>query len=349
MSQNTLRRLALLPAALLLGWITLRYLLPILTPFLLAALLALAAEPLVSILHRRARIPRVVATGIGVTMTLTLLILILMVLGAILVRELSHLAGIVPDLGETALSGMESLKVWLLGLAGNMPDSVSPMVTNSVENMFSGGTALVDRITAWLLNLASGMVSRLPDSALGIGTFLLAGYMISAKLPALRQWLGKYLPESWSGHWLPTLQRLKKTVSGWLVAQSKLILVTFLVLSVGFFALQIPYALLWAMLICLVDALPILGTGSVLLPWSLVCFLQGDTVRGIGLLGIYAAASLLRSVLEPRLVGRQLGLDPLVTLLAMYTGYRLLGIGGMILAPLLAVTGIQLFSTQEKS
>ena len=346
MSQNSLRRLALLPAVLLLVWIFLRYLLPILTPFLLAGLLALAAEPLVGLLHKRTRLPRGVATGIGVTMTLTLLLLVVMVLGAILVRELGHLAGIVPDLGETALSGMESLKLWLLGLAGKMPESVSPMVTNSVENMFSDGTAMVDRVTGWLLNLASGMVSKLPDSAFGVGTFLLAGYMISAKLPALRQWAKKRMPDSWHKHWLPTLQRLKETVSGWLLAQSKLILVSFLVLSVGFLALQIPYSLLWAMLICLVDALPILGTGTVLIPWSLICFLQDDTVRGIGLLGIYAAASLLRSVLEPRLVGRQLGLDPLVTLLAMYAGYRLLGIGGMILAPLLAITGIQLFSAR---
>ena len=91
------------------------------------------------------------------------------------------------------------------------------------------------------------------------------------------------------------------------------------------------------------DALPVLGTGTVLVPWSLVCLLQGDTVRGIGLLGVYAAASLTRSVLEPRFIGRQLGLDPLVTLLAMYAGYRLWGLAGMILAPLLAVTVTQFF------
>ena len=181
------------------------------------------------------------------------------------------------------------------------------------------------------------MLAQLPDSVLGIGTWLLTGYMVSAKFPRLKQWLRSKLPQSWHKEYLPMLQRLKHSVSGWLLAQAKLMSITFLTLCAGFLILQISYAPLWAAVISLVDALPILGTGMVLAPWSLVCYLQGDTVRAIGLLGVYAAASLLRSILEPRLVGKQLGLDPLITLLAIYTGYRLWGFGGMILSPLLAV------------
>ena len=99
--------------------------------------------------------------------------------------------------------------------------------------------------------------------------------------------------------------------------------------------------MLWAFGICLLDALPVLGTGTVLLPWALICCLQLDKARAIGLVGIYVVISLVRSVLEPKLVGRQLGLDPLVTLFSLYAGYKLWGIGGMIVAPLLAVTVTQ--------
>ena len=136
---------------------------------------------------------------------------------------------------------------------------------------------------------------------------------------------------------MPRLKLLKKALFGWLMAQGKLMTVTFSILTVSFFLLRIPYAPLWALLISLVDALPVLGTGTVLIPWSLICFLQGQTARAIGLAGTYATAVLVRSALEPRLVGKHLGLDPLVTLLAMYAGYRIWGIGGMILAPLLAM------------
>ena len=115
-------------------------------------------------------------------------------------------------------------------------------------------------------------------------------------------------------------------------------LITFLVALTGMLLLRIPHGPLWAGVVALVGAFPVLGAGTVLLPWSLICLLQGETARGIGLLGIYAAAALTRSILEPRLVGRQLGLDPLVTLFALYAGYKLAGLAGMLLAPMAAVT-----------
>ena len=128
----------------------------------------------------------------------------------------------------------------------------------------------------------------------------------------------------------------------------KLMAVTFGVMSVGFLLLRIPYGLLWAAAVALVDAFPVLGTGTVLVPWSLVCFLQGDSARGIGLLGIYGAATLIRSALEPKLVGKHLGLDPLVTLIALYAGYKLWGLLGMLLAPLLAVAATQVIAPKPQ-
>ena len=107
--------------------------------------------------------------------------------------------------------------------------------------------------------------------------------------------------------------------------------------------LGIQYAPLWAMAVSVVDALPILGTGTVLVPWSLVCLVQHNTGRALGLVGLYIATALTRSTLEPRLVGRQLGLDPLVTLIALYVGFRLWGLPGMILSPLLVITLISMF------
>lgn len=347
MPQVSPKKVLFIIFVLILGWLCLRYLIPIMMPFLLAALLALAAEPLVQTLQRRARLCRAAATGIGICIALAVLILLVMVLGALLVRQLRSLMGIVPDLESNALSGMRSLHDWLLSLAGNAPGSIQPYLTGSVENMFSDGTVFLDKVTGWALGLASGVVAHLPDSALGIGTWLLASFMFSAKLPGIRSWVRSHLPASWYETWLPTLQRLKKSVFGWLTAQIKLISVTFAVLTGGFLLLRVPHGVVWALLICLVDALPILGTGTVLIPWSIVCFLQGDTVRAIGLLGVYAAAALLRSILEPKLVGKQLGLDSLVTLAAMYAGYRLWGILGMILSPLLAVTLVQLFSAPK--
>lgn len=338
---------AVLIAAVLL-WVGFRWLLPVVMPFLLAALLALAAEPLVRFFHKKTKLPRAVAAGIGVTMTLVLLALILMVLVALAIKELNSLASVVPDLEDTAVQGISLLEQWLLGLVQRAPQSISPILTHSVEGIFSDSTAFLDKVSTRLLGLASGVVSKLPDGALGLFTWLLASFMISARLPGIREWIKKKLPSSWHEKAMPMLKKMKASVLGWIKAQSKLMGVTALVLTAGFFILQVPYAPVWAVLIALIDALPVLGTGMVLVPWSIVCFLQGDSARGIGLLGIYAVAALLRSVLEPRLVGKQLGLDPLITLLAIYAGYRLFGFGGMILAPLLAVILTQVFSLPKE-
>ena len=163
----------------------------------------------------------------------------------------------------------------------------------------------------------------------------------------LRQWLRSHLPLQKLKPLLETLKRVRTALGGWLLAQLKLSGVTLLLLPGGFLLLRIPNGLLWSLAVCLLDALPVLGTGAVLLPWSLICFLQSNTPRAIGLLGLYATITLLRSMLEPKLVGRQLGLDPLATLISLYAGYKLWGIGGMILAPMLTVTALQLLPEQN--
>lgn len=335
-----------LPFILLLGlglYLSVRYFLPILLPFILAALLALAAEPLVGVLQKRVHLPRGAASGIGILICLVLAILTVLTLCALLLRQLGNLTGILPDLESTALSGMESLEGFLVSLAEKTPPSVSPILTHGVEGFFSDGTMVLDKVSEKLLSLASGILARIPDSALGFGTWILASFMISAKLPAIRLWLRQRLPARFRDQYLPAADRLKKNLGCWLLAQLKLTGITFLILSGGFLLLRVPHALLWAFLISLVDALPVLGTGTVLVPWALVCFLQGNHPQAIGLLSTYAIAALLRSALEPKLIGKQLGLDPLITLLAMYTGYRLWGIPGMLLSPLLAITLTQFF------
>lgn len=342
MKPSPLRKIGIALFLFAVFWLLGRYLLPILLPFLLAGLLAFSAEPLVSFLHDRLRLPRAAASGIGVFIALLLAVLLILTLCALLLRQLGNLSGIMPDLGQTAQAGMESLEGFLLDLAHKTPDAVSPILTHGVESFFSDSTQLLDQVTAKALSLASGVLTRIPDSALGFGTWILASFMISAKLPDIRNWTAQKVPDSWRQQYLPAVKRLKRSLSGWVTAQLKLTGITFLLLTAGFFILRIHHAPLWAILISLLDALPVLGTGTVLVPWSLVCFLQGEHARALGLLGIYAVAALLRSVLEPKLIGKQLGLDPLVTLLAMYAGYRLWGIAGMLVSPLLAVTVTQL-------
>jgi len=334
-------------AALILGlWLGERFLLPILLPFLLALVLCLTAEPLVRGLQTHLHLRRTPAAVIGITIALILGILLIVSLCALLLGQLRRLTGVLPDLGSTAAYGMASLEDFCLELAHRTPDAISPLLTQGVENVFSDSSQILDRLLSAFLNLATQILKALPDSALGLGTWVLASYMLSTRLPQLKHWLAESVPES--ERIVPALKQLRHTLGGWVLAQLKLMGITFLVLTGGFLLLRIAHAPLWAALIALVDALPLLGTGLILVPWALVCLLQGSHIRAVGLLGTYAVAALLRSVLEPRFIGKQLGLDPLVTLLALYAGYRLWGFGGMILAPLIAVSVTQFTKSLDK-
>lgn len=327
---------------LVLVWLALRFLLPLIQPFLLGLALALAAEPMVRFLEKKLRLPRQAAAALGVSLAFCFLALLLTVLCAAALRQLRSLAGILPGLEDAARTGLDLVQTNLLALAARAPQSLRPMLTENLRLLFSDGSTLLGKITAWLLGLAGGILGRLPDSALGFGTGILSAFLISARLPRIRQWLPGKIPKDKLDILLTRLRRLRRTLRSWLTAQLKLMSVTFCITAAGLTLLRIPRSLLWAFAIALVDALPIFGTGTVLVPWALVCFLQGNRVLALGIAGVYATAALTRSILEPKLLGRHLGLDPLVTLAALYIGCRLWGIVGMIAAPMVAVAALQL-------
>ena len=308
----------------------------------MGTVLALAAEPMVRFLNRRFHIPRAVSTALGVSMAFCFLTIVLMLLCAFVLRQLRSLAGILPDLEETALSGISTLRDWSFSLASHAPRSLQPMLRENLGLVFSDGTAMLDRISGFTLSFAGNLLSHVPDSALSLGTGIISAFLISAKLPRIRRWLLRRIPKDKLRSLLAAGKRMRQALGGWLTAQAKLMGFTLVILLCGFFLLRIPHAPLWAVGVALVDAFPVLGTGTVLIPWSIFAFLGQDTPRAIGLLGIYATISLTRSLLEPKLLGRHLGLDPLVTLMALYIGYKLWGIPGMIFAPLLTVTALQL-------
>lgn len=329
-------------------YLAVRYLMPLCFPFLLGGIIALAAEPMTAFFQRRLKLPRAVSTGICVSMTFCLLVLLVLLTAAFLLRELRMLAGILPDLGDTARSGMTLMEDWLLQLNARMPDSIRPLLDRNIAEFFSGGTKVLDGLMGWVLGLAGGVLSHVPDSALGIGTAIISGYMISAKLPKIKLWIKNRIPRERLQPVFRALGRLKQVLGSWLFAQTKLAGMTWLLLTVGFWILGISYPPLWALAVALVDAFPVLGTGTILLPWAFVCLLQQQTVRAIGLISTYLTVTLVRSALEPKLLGKHLGLDPLVTLITMYAGYKVWGIGGMLLAPLISVTAVQIIPDRRE-
>lgn len=347
MENSTIKRLLTALGILALLALGVKYLLGPAMPFLLGALLAVGAEPLVQLSQKKLRLSRGFAAGFGVTVTLLLLAGLLSILGAFLLKEMVQLAASLPDLNSTAREGVATLQNWLQDLTYRAPEGLQPMLKGTVDRVFDSSGVFLQQATAQLPGFLSGFLSGVPDSALKIGTGLLAAFMISARLPKLKDALSRKIPKAWKERYLPALGRTKKALGGWLKAQGLLSLVTYGIVSVGLLFLRVPYGFFWALLVAVIDAVPMLGTGIVLLPWALVRLLQGEHLQAIGLLLIFGAASLTRATLEPRLVGKQLGLDPLLTLIALYCGYQFWGFWGLLTAPILTAAVKSFLSSSD--
>lgn len=331
MSTFFLKKVLPVAAAAVGVWLGVRYLLPVALPFLLGAGVAWLSEPMVSPIARKAN--RTLGTAIGVTLTLGVLVGVVVLLGAVAVRQMGRLTQNMPQLAESARESLTTVGGWLNGLSQKAPAQLQPLLNRTATELFSDGTVIIDQLTQRLPGAVTTAISTVGSGVLGLGTGVLSAFLISARLPRIKAWgaTSNRLQQAKS-----LILPVRNALGGWLKAQLKLCALTFGILSLGFLVLGIRGGIGWAAVVALVDAVPILGTGTILVPWAAVCLLQGNSLRAIGLLCTYGAALITRTTLEPRLVGDQLGLDPLMTLAALYVGYRFWGFGGLLLTPILA-------------
>ena len=145
------------------------------------------------------------------------------------------------------------------------------------------------------------------------------------------------------------LEKIATNLGGYLKAEIILILISFVISIIGLYifklvGMNVKYPLLMAIVIGFVDALPILGSGTIMIPWSVICALNGDIKLGISIVALWIIMSIIRQFLEPKIVSGKIGIHPIFTLIAMYTGFKLIGIMGMLVGPIVLIILKSLFS-----
>lgn len=331
----TLQRTAAVLLWLAGSFLFIRWLMVPLLPFLLALGLSAMVEPAVGRVRRLLRVRRSFAAALVTT-------------AALLVFGGGAAAVLVPltlELGQWSERLPEAVAafpaVWN-GFLDRLGDwyAASPAFLRTAmdavaERLMEAGPSLAGEAGAWLMGAASSLLTALPGAGLFLVTTVLAMYFTSLSYPSILAFLKRQLPERWQGRCRAAAVCFRSTMFKWLRSEALLLLTTAAILLAGFLWMGVDYALLAAVFTALVDALPVLGTGTVLIPWAAGCFLLGDTGRGLGLLALYGTGLLVRSLLEPRLLAGQVGLPPITALLAMYLGFHFFGVGGMILLPVL--------------
>lgn len=323
-------------------WLTAVLILPVGLPFLIGWLLSRLAQPL-----RPKRWHKGLSSVLCVSAVFAALCVLIWLLGRLLFGEVEHLAKRLPELLTSLSEPLQALHASLLRLAAKLPASFAPAAAEWIEKLFAGSSVIVTSLSEWLLGWAASLLSLVPDIVLFVLTALLSAYFFSAEDEKLRVLVKKHLPEAWLLRLKTLGKRLKGALGGYGKAQLYLAGISFGICFAGLLILRQRSALLLSLVIAIVDALPVFGAGTVLIPWGIFMFLRGDIFLAVGLLILYAVVSVTRTVLEPRFLGKQIGLHPLLTLLSLYAGYRLFGILGMILLPVAVMLLKQLYELSQ--
>ena len=205
----------------------------------------------------------------------------------------------------------------------------------------------------WIRSTLSGVlqvITELPAIFIYIGiTFISTYFICTDKLYILDQ-IEHHLPRTWVKRLMLHLRKIVSSLGSYLKAEFILVAISFVVTLIGlyimnFIGLNVEYPLLAALAIGFVDALPILGSGTVIVPWAAIAALDGDINIAIGLLILLIAISLVRQFAEPKVVSKQVGIHPIFTLIAMYTGFKAIGIFGLLIGPIVLSILSNVFET----
>ena len=322
--------------ALAVIYIGFRFLLPVAVPFLLAWGVALCLRPLNAWLHKKTGIP---LRALSLITVLLGLLLFLSLISYLVFRLVNEIRGFAAALAENpdALSGLlRFLEPLLRGNegVGNEGLSLFEELKKYLEVLLANGVGeLLSGIPLWLGNA----VLSLPAGLLFLFVTVIAACYFSMDLSRIHKTVRGILPSNLCiklSEW-----REKTFRTGALYVRAYLILtaVIAVILLFGFLILGVDYALLLSLLFALLDFLPVIGVGTLLVPWCLISFATGNLFLGIGLLVLFAVIEITRQIIEPRLVGDSLGVSPLLSLFSLYAGAKLFGLIGILLGPLAAV------------
>lgn len=320
-----------LVGASLLLYLLARYALPLFLPFLIAWGAAFAVRPLAEGVARRTHLS---ARLCRVLFTVLCLLLVFAVTGALIAGAVSEAWRLLSGIGDGEEIAEKFLAILRLPTGwfgdGEAGTALAGQVTLAFGNALSA-------LLAGAVSFLTDAVAVLPKVFLFILVCAMASVYFSFDLERINAAVRRRLPEKVARGMIRLKDGFLHTLVRYLRSYLILMAITFAIMLTGFLLLRIPYALLAAVVVALLDMLPVIGVGTVLVPWSVFSLVSGNTPLAVGLFLLLAVNEVIRQFAEPKIVGRHLGIHPLLTLIFLYVGYALFGILGLLLIPIVTV------------
>ncbi len=328
-------RIGFWAVVILLVILCLKYVLPFLLPFVVAFLIAaLLNRPIMFLaekLNGKRVVPAILMTLLFYVAAAALFSLLGLRVFMFVWETVRALPQLYRNTLEPALETMfSSLEVYL--------DELDPaVVTALMDNMNSALGSLgsfVTNASVRIISYISGVAAAVPGSFLNVIITIIVTFFLAIDYPKVTGFILRQLPEKADFYIGEVRDYVGGTLLKCLASYALILCITFLEISVGLTVLRVPNAILIALCIAVFDILPVLGTGGIMIPWGIISLIMGKWVLGLGLLALYLIITVIRNIIEPKIVGHQVGLHPVVTLLSMLAGLQLFGIIGLFGFPI---------------
>ncbi|MBQ3584810.1 MAG: sporulation integral membrane protein YtvI [Lachnospiraceae bacterium] len=316
------------------------YLLPIFLPFLIAYLLKLILRPMINWLETRWGLKRKIVTVVLLVLITGILISLVVSFAGVLSVQIKKLIQNSEYYEEKVDKVTNQACIVVEKYSGIESQDIKHCLDKGVEQIFEFGQD--SEIVYIVMNKSVSTIRILIEWIVLMITTILAAYYMLAGSNIKKEKKENKQKEMWLNEIRGIARRVTSVCSAYVKTQLIIMSITFVICLISFLIIQNEYAFLIALIVGALDALPLIGVGVILVPWGIICLLMGNYFNAIVILLAFVVCYFAREVLEPRLMGNQIGITPLMTIASMYVGYKVFGIIGVVLGPIcyIVISGI---------
>lgn len=301
-------------------------------PFIIGWIISCIANPLVLFLEHKLKIRRKAGTVVVIVLTIAAVIGVGYLIISILFRQISGFIADIPEMWESMAQDLNKIGVFINQYIGNLAPKLNDAITNIGNILGETISNLPGTLKFESFEGMGSMVGSIASVIISIIMCMLSAYFFIADREWVGRFMDKFIPESLTQKYEVFYQSIRQAVGGYFKAQFRIEVWMYILILFGLTILRVRYSLLIALLIAFLDFLPFFGSGAVLVPWAVITGLGGNYVRAVGFLIIWGVGQLVRQLIQPKIMGDSIGMEPIPTLFLLFIGYRIAGVGGMIVA-----------------
>lgn len=301
-------------------------------PLIIGWFISCIANPLVVFLESKIKIRRKAGTVVVIVAVIAIVSGIGYMICSLLLRQMHGFIKEMPDMWNSIVHDLEKFGVFAKQYLGNVAPDLTELMNTIQTSIGDAITSLPSKLNPNAFGGMSAMVGNIANVIISVIMTMLSAYFFIADREWLYEKLEKVIPKGIAQKYFVFYGSIKQAVGGYFKAQLRIEVWMYLLILIGLVLLRVRYATLIALLIAVIDILPFFGSGAILMPWAAVTALGGNYARALWFLVIWGLGQLFRQLIQPKIMGDSIGMEPIPTIVLLFIGYKAGGVIGMLVA-----------------